>query len=194
MLTESAIADAVVARLQTCVAGDGIDVAMFYLSGRKVLGALRDAATRGAAVRVLRDPNKDAFGRQKNGIPNPPVATELVAATDGAIRLRWYRTHGEQFHVKLLAIRGRADFWLTLGSANFTRRNVRDYNLEANIAIELPRESALELAILAWFDGLWTNLAWAGVEYTTEYGTYVDPRQLHYWGYRVMEVTGLSTF
>ncbi|HNR21949.1 MAG TPA: phospholipase D-like domain-containing protein [Steroidobacteraceae bacterium] len=194
MLTESAIADAVVARLQTCVAGDAIDVAMFYLSDRRVLGALRDAATRGAAVRVLLDPNKDAFGRQKNGIPNRPVATELVAATDGAIRLRWYRTHGEQFHVKLLAIRGRDDFWLTLGSANFTRRNVRDYNLEANIAIELPRDSALELAVLEWFDGLWMNRAPAGVEYTAEYGTYADPRQIRYWGYRVMEATGLSTF
>jgi len=194
VLTESAIADAVVARLRTCVAGDAIDVAMFYLSDRKVLGALRDAATRGAAVRVLLDPNKDAFGRQKNGIPNRPVATELVAATDGAIRLRWYRTHGEQFHVKLLAIRGRDDFWLTLGSANFTRRNLRDYNLEANLAVELPRESPLELAVLEWFDGLWTNLAPAGIEYTAEYGTYADPRQLHYWGYRVMEATGLSTF
>lgn len=194
VLTESAIADAVVARLQTCVAGDAIDVAMFYLSDRKVLGALRDAATRGAAVRVLLDPNKDAFGRQKNGIPNRPVATELVAATDGAIRLRWYRTHGEQFHVKLLAIRGRDDFWLTLGSANFTRRNVRDYNLEANIAVETPRESALELAVLEWFEELWTNRASAGVEYTAEYGAYADPSQLHYWGYRVMEATGLSTF
>lgn len=194
VLTESAIADAVVARLQTCVAGDAIDVAMFYLSDRKVLGALRDAATRGAAVRVLLDPNKDAFGRQKNGIPNRPVATELVAATDGAIRLRWYRTHGEQFHVKLLAIRGRNDFWLTLGSANFTRRNVRDYNLEANIALELPRDSALEIAVLEWFEGLWTNRAPAGVEYTAEYGAYADPSQIHYWGYRVMEATGLSTF
>jgi len=194
VLTESAIADAVVARLQMCVAGDAIDVATFYLSDRKVLGALRDAATRGAAVRVLLDPNKDAFGRQKNGIPNRPVATELVTATDGAIRLRWYRTHGEQFHVKLLAIRGRDDFWLTLGSANFTRRNVRDYNLEANLAIELPRGSALELAVLEWFEGLWTNRAPAGVEYTAEYGAYADPRQLNYWGYRVMEATGLSTF
>lgn len=194
IVTEEAIADAVVERLQTCAAGDAIDIAMFYLSDRSVLRALREAAGRGAAVRVLLDPNKDAFGREKGGIPNRPVATELVASSDGAIRLRWYRTHGEQFHVKLVAVRGREGYWLTLGSANLTRRNLRDYNLEANVVVETPRESALELAVLQWFDGLWTNRAPAGVEYTAEFGAYADPSQLNYWGYRFMEATGLSTF
>jgi phosphatidylserine/phosphatidylglycerophosphate/cardiolipin synthase-like enzyme len=159
-----------------------------------VLRALHEAAARGAAVRVLLDPNKDAFGREKNGIPNRPVATELVASSDGAIRLRWYRTHGEQFHVKLVAVRGREGYWLTLGSANLTRRNLRDYNLEANVVVETPRESALEMAVLQWFDGLWTNRAPAGVEYTAEFGAYADASQLNYWGYRFMEATGLSTF
>lgn len=192
--TEEAIADAIVGRLQTCAAGDAIDIAMFYLADRGVVRALHDAAGRGAAVRVLLDPNKDAFGREKNGIPNRPVATELVAGSDGAIRVRWYRTHGEQFHVKLIAIRGRDDFWLTLGSANLTRRNLRDYNLEANVVVETPRESALELAVVQWFDGLWTNRAPAGVEYTADFGAYADPGQMNYWGYRFMEATGISTF
>ena len=194
IVTEESIADAVVERLQTCAAGDAIDIAMFYLSDRDVLRALHDAAARGAAVRVLLDPNKDAFGREKNGIPNRPVATELVAGSDGAIRVRWYRTHGEQFHVKLVAVRGREGYWLTLGSANLTRRNLRDYNLEANVVVETPRESVLELAVLQWFDGLWSNRAPAGVEYTAEFGAYADPTQLNYWGYRFMEATGFSTF
>ena len=56
-------------------------------------------------IRVLLDPNKDAFGFEKSGLPNREVASELVAASAGAIKLRWYRTHGEQFHVKLAAIR-----------------------------------------------------------------------------------------
>jgi phosphatidylserine/phosphatidylglycerophosphate/cardiolipin synthase-like enzyme len=192
--TEEAIADAVIERLQTCAAGDAIDIAMFYLSDRGVLRALRAAAARGAFVRVLLDPNKDAFGREKNGIPNRPVASELVTSSDGAIRLRWYRTHGEQFHVKLVAVRGRDGYWLTLGSSNLTRRNLRDYNLEANVIVETPRESALELAVMQWFDGLWTNRAPAGVEYTAEFGAYADPTQLNYWGYRFMEATGISTF
>lgn len=194
ILTESGIGDAVVERLRACTAGDAIDVAMFYLADRPVLRALREAAARGASVRVLLDPNRQAFGHEKRGIPNRPVATELVSASDGAIRVRWYRTHGEQFHVKLLAIRGRDTFWLTLGSANLTRRNIRDYNLEADVAVETPRGSPLEQATSEWFDGLWNNRAPAGVEYTAEYGAYADPGQLNYWGYRVMEATGLSTF
>ena len=72
----------------------------------------------------------------RSGIPNQPVASELVAASDGAIHVRWYRTHGEQFHTKLVMVYGPERFWLTLGSANLTRRNLGDYNLEANLAIE----------------------------------------------------------
>ena len=71
---------------------------------------------------------------------------------------------------------------------------MRDYNLEANVVVETPRESVLELAVLQWFDGLWSNRAPAGVEYTAEFGAYADPTQLNYWGYRFMEATGFSTF
>ncbi len=118
--------------------GDTIDVAMFYLSERDVIRALIAAAKRGVAVRVILDPNKDAFGRTKNGIPNRSVATELGAAADGAIKVRWFRTHGEQFHSKLVAIRTDKEFWFTLGSANLTRRNIDDFNLEANLAASVP--------------------------------------------------------
>ena len=103
-----------------------------------VIQALLAAARRGVAVRVILDPNKDAFGRTKNGIPNRSVATELAAASDGAIKVRWFRTHGEQFHSKLVAMRTATEFWFTLGSANLTRRNLEDFNLEANIAASVP--------------------------------------------------------
>src|SRR6185369_17305668 len=97
--------------------GDAIDVAMFYLSERDVVRALISAAKRGVSVRVILDPNKDAFGRTKNGIPNRSVATELAAASDGAIKVRWFRTHGEQFHSKLVAMRTATEVWSTLGAA-----------------------------------------------------------------------------
>jgi phosphatidylserine/phosphatidylglycerophosphate/cardiolipin synthase-like enzyme len=139
--------------------GDSIDIAMFYLSDRDVIRALLDAARRGVAVRVLLDPNKDAFGRSKNGIPNRSVATELAAASDGAIKVRWFRTHGEQFHSKLVAMRTATEFWFTLGSANLTRRNLEDYNLEANIAASVPLNAEIATQISTWFDSLWTITA-----------------------------------
>jgi phosphatidylserine/phosphatidylglycerophosphate/cardiolipin synthase-like enzyme len=195
VLTESEIGSAIIRNIDGTRVGDGIDVAMFYVSDRTVIRALIAAAKRGVAVRVILDPNKDAFGRTKNGIPNRSVATELGAASEGAIKVRWYRTHGEQFHSKLVAIRTAGEYWFTLGSANLTRRNLDDFNLEANIAASIPPGSTLAAQITAWFDGMWSNRGQqADVEYTAEFGAFADPAQGTYWLYRLMEATGLSTF
>ena len=194
VLTEGEIGAALLNNIRGTRVGDSIDVAMFYLSERDVVRALIAAARRGVAVRVILDPNKDAFGRTKNGIPNRSVATELGAASDGAIKVRWFRTHGEQFHSKLVAIRGANEFWFTLGSANLTRRNLDDFNLEANIAASVPLGSAIATQISDWFDSLWTNRGPPELEYTAEFGAYADPAQGTYWLYRIMESTGLSTF
>jgi phosphatidylserine/phosphatidylglycerophosphate/cardiolipin synthase-like enzyme len=194
VLTEGEILSALLRNLGGTRAGDSIDIAMFYLSERDVIRALLAASKRGVAVRVILDPNKDAFGREKNGIPNRSVASELAAASDGAIGIRWYRTHGEQFHAKLVAVRTATDFWFTLGSANLTRRNLGDFNLEANVAVSVPLNAEIATAISAWFEMLWTNRGPPDLEYTTELGAYVDASQGTYWLYRIMEGTGLSTF
>jgi phosphatidylserine/phosphatidylglycerophosphate/cardiolipin synthase-like enzyme len=194
VLTEGEIRAAVVRNVAAAGVGDSIDVAMFYLSERDVIQALLGAARRGAAVRVILDPNKDAFGREKNGIPNRSVAAELSAASDGAIKVRWFRTHGEQFHTKLVVVRTAQEYWFTVGSANLTRRNIDDYNLEANIAANVPPGSDVAASIGTWFDQLWSNRGPPDLEYTTDIGTYADPSQGTYWLYRFMEGTGLSTF
>jgi PLD-like domain len=191
--TEGAISEALLATLDQTRAGDQVDIAQFYLSERRTIGALLQAAARGATVRVLLDPNKDAFGFEKSGMPNRMVASELIAASDGAIKLHWYRTHGEQFHVKLAAIRHGDELWLTVGSANLTRRNLHDYNLEANVIVRAPRGGALDLTIANWFDTLWQNRP-GRIEYTTDADLYADPSIGRYWLYRFMEATGLSSF
>ena len=194
VLTESEIGSAIERNFAGARVGDSIDIAMFYLSDRDVIQALLAAAKRGVSVRVLLDPNKDAFGRTKNGIPNRSVATELAAASDGAIKVRWFRTHGEQFHSKLVALRTATEFWFTLGSANLTRRNLEDLNLEANVAASVPPNSEIAAQITGWFDSIWTNHGPPELEYTAEFGAYADPAQSSYWLYRLMEATGLSTF
>ncbi|MEJ0085931.1 MAG: phospholipase D-like domain-containing protein [Pseudomonadota bacterium] len=194
VLTEGEIRAAIVRNVEGTRVGDSIDVAMFYLSERDVVRALVAAAKRGVAVRVLLDPNKDAFGRTKNGIPNRSVATELAAASDGAIKVRWFRTHGEQFHSKIVALRTATEFWFTLGSANLTRRNIDDFNLEVNIAASVPLNSEIATSINTWFDSLWTNRGPPPLEYSADFGAYADPAQGTYWLYRLMEASGLSTF
>jgi hypothetical protein len=192
-LTEGAIRDALIETLDSTKPGDSVDIAQFYFSERHVIDALIAAARRGVAVRVVLDPNKDAFGFEKSGLPNREVASELIASSDGAIKLRWYRTHGEQFHAKLAAVRRGDRLWLLLGSANFTRRNLGDYNLEADVALDAPANSELAGSVSAWFERLWSNRPGAS-EYTADAGVWAEPSQGRYWIYRFMEATGLSTF
>lgn len=191
LLTEEAIREHLLATFNDCSAGDAIDIAMFYLSDRKIIDALLAAAERGVQVRLILDPNRDAFGRQKDGVPNRPVANELITTSDGRIQVRWYQTEGEQFHTKLTVVRRGGDVIASLGSANLTRRNLGNYNLEANIGLLTPADSPLGQQLTGYFARLWGN---DDAEYTTEFAAWRDTSRLRYWRYRFMEATGLSTF
>jgi phosphatidylserine/phosphatidylglycerophosphate/cardiolipin synthase-like enzyme len=194
VLTEGAIHQAMIERIDGAVKGDSIDIAMFYVADRGVVDALLSASQRGVSVRLILDPNKDAYGHTTSGLPNQPAASELVSESDGAIHVRWYRTHGEQFHTKLVMVYGPERVWLTLGSANLSRRSLADYNLEANLAIEVARSAPLASQTLDYFDTLWSNRASLGIEYTADFAAYADPGQGHYWLYRFLEGTGMSDF
>ena len=61
---------------------------MFYLSNRDIVKSLLDASQRGVDVKLILDPNKDAFGMEKDGVPNRPVAHELVKKSKGKIQIR----------------------------------------------------------------------------------------------------------
>jgi phosphatidylserine/phosphatidylglycerophosphate/cardiolipin synthase-like enzyme len=193
-ITEQAIRDHLVNALDATRNGDAVRIATFYLSDRKIVGSVLQAAQRGVSVRLILDPNKDAFGRQKDGVPNRPVANELVTKSGQKIEVRWYRTHGEQFHTKLALITQGDKLIASVGSANLTRRNIGNYNLEANLALEMPLVAPLAREMLGYFDRLWTNDGENAIEYTAPFGAYADTDRARYWRYRFMEATGLSTF
>jgi phosphatidylserine/phosphatidylglycerophosphate/cardiolipin synthase-like enzyme len=193
-ITESAIQDHLLAAIDATRNGDSVRVATFYLSERRVVDALLEAAGRGATVRLILDPNRDAFGMEKDGVPNRPVANELVRRSGEQIEVRWYRTHGEQFHTKLALITQGERLIASLGSANLTRRNIGNYNLEANVAIEAATASQLGVEMMGYFDRIWNNDGPPGTEYTAPFGAYRDTDRGRYWRYRIMEATGLSTF
>ncbi len=121
------------------------------------------------------------------------MASELIASSDGALRLRWFRTHGEQFHAKLIAVRSGNQLWLMLGSANFTRRNLGDYNLEADVVVETRTSNPLAAEVATWFEMLWTNRPGA-TDYSADADVYAEPGTGRYWLYRLMEASGFSTF
>ncbi|MBM4148969.1 MAG: phospholipase [Lentisphaerae bacterium] len=190
VVTEARIRSAVVSALATAGEGDSVDLMMFYLSDRAVIEALASACGRGAAVRVLLDPNKDAFGRTKDGIPNRPVGSEL--ARRGAA-VRWFATNGEQAHSKMLVVR-RADESQTtiLGSANMTRRNIGDLNLETDVVFDSRRDHPAAAAASETFDTVWNNDNGRGM--SLDFEVFSEDSRMRYLRYRTLELTGLCTF
>jgi hypothetical protein len=193
-LTEGAIGAALRARVDAAGSEDAIDVAMLHVSERGVIEALLAAARRGAHIRLLLDPNENATTGGTAGIPNQPVASELVSRSNGAIHVRWYRTHGERFHAALVMFYGARGLWLTAGSAQLTRRALDGYNLEANLAVSVDNDSPLAQQARDYFDTLWDNRAALGIEYTADYAVFADPAQSDYWLYRLIEGSGFAPF
>ena len=190
VLTEAAIRDAALDMIKTAGEDDSLDLLMFYLSHRQIIEALVNAHKRGVDLRVLLDPNEDAFGRKKNGVPNRQVAWELHRA---GVPVRWCNTRGEQCHGKMLVLRpasGPID--VLAGSANFTRRNLDNFNLETNVQVQASANAAVMQSVTAFFEERWSNRP--DRTHSLDYEHYADHSRLRYWQYRVMEATGLSTF
>lgn len=192
--SEESIREEILLQLHKAVTGTGIDIGMFYFSDRKVVNALKGAVRRGAIVRLLLDPNRDAFGRRKNGIPNRVIAAELMdLADDFDIAVRWAATHGEQFHSKVLRISGPQQELLFLGSANWTRRNIGNLNLESNLL--LANCSWINEQFDAYFHSVWHNSG--GFEESLPYEAYAETGGSLFWKtwlYRFQEWSGASTF
>ena len=189
VLTEKAIFDAVLAMINGAKKHDHLDMAMFYLSERNIVEALKQAQQRGVIVRLIIDPNKDAFGRQKNGIPNRQVASELNAL---GLPIRWCDTHGEQCHSKMLLKYNAQQAELILGSANLTARNLKNYNLETNMRVIGTVQAQVFKDAAQYFDSTWANAN--DRQMTVEYSKYADESKVKYWIYRFMEWSGISTF
>jgi hypothetical protein len=190
VLTEGAIKLAALVIINDMQRDGHLNLAFFFLADRDVIKALKNAASRGVRLRILLDPNKDSFGQAKHGIPNRPVAAELVSS---GIAVRWSHTHGEQCHQKmLLSVNGRKQAKLLLGSANMTRRNLDDLNLETNILIRAPLSATVLADAMTHFDGIWRNHP--DQVFSVPYEHYRDESVIKRGFYRLMEATGFSTF
>ncbi|MGM0784340.1 MAG: phospholipase D-like domain-containing protein [Pseudomonadota bacterium] len=192
LLTEGAIRDALIEAIAAGGVGDRLDVVVFYLAHRGVIQALKRAQARGVEVRVLLDPNRDAFGLDKGGIPNRPVARELH---ESGIPVRWCVSRGEQCHSKLLLrwpVDDADEAELILGSANFTRRNLDDLNLETSVRVAGPTAMPALRDAAGFFEGRWHS---SSRRVTSEpFAVHDDATGWQRLRYRIMEATGLSTF
>lgn len=192
LITESKIKDFLLENIKELDSDDSLWMAMFYISDRDTIKELINAGKRGTKIRLILDSNKDAFGYEKNGIPNRQVAYELVKKGEENIEVRWYLTDGEQFHSKLVLLEKNERAVATLGSANLTRRNIDDYNLESNLWIDMPIDSSLHLKMSTFFNRIWNNEN--GNLYTEDFSVH---KENIFWKnivYRLQESLGLSTF
>lgn len=188
LVTEGKIEKTLLAMLDGASENSEVKIGVFYLADRDVVKAVKASAKRGANVDVILDPNKDAFGIEKNGIPNRQVAAEFV---ENGIDVRFYDTNGEQYHSKFVYVKTGDDAQLLGGSANFTRRNIADLNLETNLYMEMPATSELATTIESYFARIWDN---ENGQYTVDFEVYEDQAVWKKLWYRIQESTGLSTF
>jgi len=190
ILTERAIKQTALAAINQARLGDRINLLMFYLTDRQVIRALKKAHRRGVNIRILLDPNKDAFGRARQGLPNRQVGDELHRT---GIAVRWADTHGEQCHAKLLTIIDKDNSGLLLlGSANFTRRNLDNYNLETDVAVRGRADNKVFIDAHRFFNTLWYNQE--GKQCSLDFNAFADPSPVRKLLYRFLEATGLCTF
>lgn len=190
VLTERAIKEAALRIIDGCRRNERLSLATFYLSDRDIIRALKHARRRKVALRVLLDPNKDAFGNPKFGIPNRAVAHELQNA---GVEIRWVHTHGEQCHTKMILHENMsAEALILLGSANLTRRNLDNFNLETNVLVRTQASTKVFKDAKFHFDLLWYNQP--GRIFSVPYEDYASGSVVKRGFSRFMEASGFSTF
>ena len=192
LLTEEAILRQLVSSIISATQGDTVAMAMFYISNRKIVEALVQASENGATVLMIQDPVKDGFGYYRNGVPGRPVAHELKRRSKAKIEIRWYHTHGEQFHSKLTYIKKKSGITeVILGSANLTRKNIGNYNLETNVFLSLPTSAKFVREIDQYFNRMWYN---RDGYFTADYSEFASASILKKFQYRFQEFTGFATY
>lgn len=192
-ITEGKVFDRLLEAIADTKQGDTLWMGMFYLADKDVTSGLMEASKRGVKIQLILDPNQNAFGQDKIGIPNRPVAAELKNASSGKIDVRWYNTTDEQYHTKMMYIdKASGNDLIIGGSSNFTPRNLKDYNLENDLWISAPGDNDLMTGVNKYFTMLWNN---KGEEYTLPLSAYQeDTTWLKDIAYRLQLILGFTTF
>lgn len=169
-VTEGKIYQSILKELRKVKDGDEVWLGMYYLADRKIIDQLDKAADRGASVRIVMDPNKKSFGHEKTGLPNLPVAAEMMKVGNDNIDIRWYDINIEQYHTKMLYLNKQSENVIIAGSANYTRRNLADLNLEADVVIKGPESEDVFMEVNQYFQKIWNN---EDGHYTVDYNEYM---------------------
>ena len=173
-------------------AGDELLMGMYFLADKSIIDRLIKAANRGVKIRLILDRSKDAFGMSTNGLPNKPVSKKLKKKTKGKIDIKWYFTNNEQYHTKILLMKKTdGNVIITAGSANFIKKNIRGYIMDADFRILTNKDSKLTKDIYAYFDRLWDNKD--GI-YTINFEDEPTTSGFSDFMYKILDATQLGSF
>lgn len=191
LLTERKIKERVLREISQLSRNGKLRMGMFYLADRDVIEALIGAAGRGADINIIMDINEEAFGNEKIGIPNQPAAHELVEKSNGRINIRWYHANEVQYHAKMMMMEKEQESVVIGGSANMTRRNLDNYNLETDVVVTGSNDSEAVEDVRSYYQRLWNN---SDGTHTLNYREHKNNSRLLYWRYRLQEWSGMSSF
>lgn len=189
-VTEKAICKRLLDCIQTTQKGDKIQIGIFYMSDFSIKNALEEAAERGVLIKMIADPNKNAFGVKMNGSPNRQSLSKLANRWDN-FTIKWYNIGKEQYHVKMASFTYAEQNIILLGSANYTRRNLKGYNLESDLEVVTTKDSEISKDIQSYFERIWNN---EDGEYTVDFKMYEEDNFLKYKLYQLQEFTGICTY
>ncbi|MEG1642016.1 MAG: phospholipase D-like domain-containing protein [Synergistaceae bacterium] len=190
LLTDGAIGEGLKENIDKAEKGDTINIGIFYISEFELLSKLGEASHRGANVKIIADPNKDAFGMKKNGRPNREALTKLKTNVPN-VEIKWYNTTGEQYHAKIALFEFEDSNTIILGSGNYTRRNIDAYNMESDVEIRTSKNSEISQNVTAYFDMIWNNKN--GI-YTVNFDKFKKESKISYLFYIVQEALGLCSW
>lgn len=185
--TESQTAKDITRELANTQPGEKVIIAQFFLSDRKLINDIRKALKRGVKFEII-------LNNSSAGLPNKAAAGELMkyARKHGYdLQVKFYNKEEEMYHAKLMSIQ-KKDYLVTYGgSTNFTRRNMRDYNLENEIKIISHYDQDFSKNILDYYDRLWTNRD--GI-FTLPYDEHKNEKVLNDLMFRFIEINGFGIF
>ena len=167
--------------------GEKVIIAQFFLSDRGIINDIRKAAKRGVKFEII-------LNNSTAGFPNKAAAGELMKYArkhNYDINVKFYNKGEEMYHVKMLSIL-KKDYLITYGgSTNFTRRNMRNFNLENELKIISAYDQKISKDILDYYDRLWTN---RDGEFTLPYDEHKNEKLMNDLLFRFMEINGFGIF
>ena len=185
--TEGQTAIDITREMENASSEDKIIIAQFFLADRGIINSIRKAAKRGVEFQII-------LNNSNAGLPNKASAGELMKYArkhNYKINVKFYNKGEEMYHVKMLSIL-KKDYMITYaGSTNFTRRNMRNYNLENEIKIISTYDQKISESLLNYYDTLWNNKN--GI-FTLPYDDHKNEKILNDLLFRFMEINGFGVF